>query len=308
MADDQVSVKIVADASGVAPGVNKAKESVGGLEGAVTDLNATMQAMSRQMAEAMDKMAASTKKVGEGIKHLSEESEAGFRGIIMGVHEGVESFNAFKASLAEIGEVYMAAFAVERIVDWSKEMGEAAEKTKHTAETFGMTVPQVEGLSAAAAASGMSVDTLTKGLGILDKNMISAASGTGTAAIAFKAVGISASDGKTQMQMMLEVADKFKNMDDGPKKVALAMELFGRSGKEMIPFLNMGAQGIEELDQKTQRYAAGVMVTAHQTAQCHHSRYSPYPSDLARMGQIRGGAGCITQNGLASDAPNAWPV
>jgi hypothetical protein len=44
-------------------------------------------------------------------------------------------------------------------------------------------------------------------------------------------VGISFNDGRTQMEKLAVVADKFKNMDDGPKKVALAMQLFGRSAR-----------------------------------------------------------------------------
>ena len=41
---------------------------------------------------------------------------------------------------------------------------------------------------------------------MFDKILIAAASGTGTAAMAFKAMGISATDGKDQMQLMLAVA------------------------------------------------------------------------------------------------------
>jgi hypothetical protein len=46
----------------------------------------------------------------------------------------------------------------------------------------------------------------------------------------------------------------FKNMDDGPKKVALAMQLFGKSGRELIPILNLGSDGIEQLNQKMEEY------------------------------------------------------
>jgi hypothetical protein len=56
------------------------------------------------------------------------------------------------------------------------------------------------------------------------------------------------------MEKLAVVADKFKNMDDGPKKVALAMQLFGRSGKELIPILNLGSKGIEQLNQKLDEY------------------------------------------------------
>jgi hypothetical protein len=40
-------------------------------------------------------------------------------------------------------------------------------------------------------------------------------------------------------------------MEDGPTKLALSMQLFGRSGKEAIPFLNQGSAAIQELMDKT---------------------------------------------------------
>ena len=46
---------------------------------------------------------------------------------------------------------------------------------------------------------------------------------------------------------MLEVADKFKNMEDGGKKAELAMALFGRAGADMIPLLNGGSKAVTDL-------------------------------------------------------------
>ncbi len=46
---------------------------------------------------------------------------------------------------------------------------------------------------------------------------------------------------------LMEISSRFADMPDGPKKTALAMKLFGKSGVEMIPTLNEGAQGIAEL-------------------------------------------------------------
>jgi hypothetical protein len=69
-------------------------------------------------------------------------------------------------------------------------------------------------------------------MAFLDKNMASAAMGSKNVKQAMDAVGISFNDGRSQMEKLATVADKFKNMDDGPKKVALAMQLFGRSGAQ----------------------------------------------------------------------------
>lgn len=50
--------------------------------------------------------------------------------------------------------------------------------------------------------------------------------------------------------LLFEVADKFKAMPDGIDKTALALSLFGRSGKDIIKVLNLGSDGIQDLEKK----------------------------------------------------------
>jgi hypothetical protein len=68
---------------------------------------------------------------------------------------------------------------------------------------------------------------------------------------ALSKLGISMNDATGKMkatdQIMLEVADKFKDMPDGVGKTALAIQLFGRSGAAMIPMINGGRKAIEDL-------------------------------------------------------------
>lgn len=172
------------------------------------------------------------------------------------IRESITMVGEMREAMVAFGEVMIAAFALERIHQWAEGMGDAAEKTVHLAETFGMTVGQVQQLQGIAKATGMDVAVLTKGMGILDKNMVNAAGTSTTAGRALKAVGIAANDSRTQMQLLEAVADKFKNMDDGPKKVALSMALFGKSGKDLIPILNMGADGLAEFNRKSAEYGA----------------------------------------------------
>jgi hypothetical protein len=79
---------------------------------------------------------------------------------------------------------------------------------------------------------------------------------------ALAALGLSAVDASGKMkstdEVMLEVADKFKMMPDGAKKSALAIQLFGKSGADMIPLLNGGRQAVESLGiTMTTKFAKG---------------------------------------------------
>ena len=48
--------------------------------------------------------------------------------------------------------------------------------------------------------------------------------------------------------ILLQVADRFKGMPDGVNKTALAVDLFGRQGSGMVKVLNLGSEGIRELE------------------------------------------------------------
>jgi len=50
-----------------------------------------------------------------------------------------------------------------------------------------------------------------------------------------------------------EVSDKFKGFTDDANKTALAMALFGKSGAELIPFLNTGSEEIAKLSKEAKQ-------------------------------------------------------
>jgi hypothetical protein len=45
------------------------------------------------------------------------------------------------------------------------------------------------------------------------------------------------------------VAEKFSRMQDSTTKTALAIQIFGKGGAALIPFLNEGKEGLERLRQ-----------------------------------------------------------
>lgn len=72
------------------------------------------------------------------------------------------------------------------------------------------------------------------------------------AADGFAKLGVQTKDASGKQKdfttLLFEVADKFKAMPDGIDKTALALELFGRSGKDLLKVLNLGGSGIQELE------------------------------------------------------------
>ncbi len=102
--------------------------------------------------------------------------------------------------------------------------------------------------------SGTSVDNLKAGIKTLTNQMQSASEGSKTATAAFDALGLSWEDGngklKSQEEMMWEAMSALQGMDDQTQKAALAVDLFGKAGTELMPMLN-GAEGsIEAMKQQ----------------------------------------------------------
>jgi len=132
---------------------------------------------------------------------------------------------------------------------------DAGDAMNDLSQRTGVSIDALAKFKKAAATSGTDIDNVAKSLGRLSKGMFEAATtGKGKAADALNALGISATDASGKLKsadaVTLEIADRFKAMPDGVTKTALAMALFGKSGADMIPMLNMGGQAIDKLSVK----------------------------------------------------------
>lgn len=131
---------------------------------------------------------------------------------------------------------------------------EAGDAMYDLSQSTGVSVEALARFNKAAAVSGTNLEGVSKGLVKLNKAMVDAATGGKESAATFQALGINvrAADGslKSADRVMLEVANRFKGMADGPEKTALALRLFGKSGAELVPLLNMGGDAIDKLSTK----------------------------------------------------------
>ena len=128
---------------------------------------------------------------------------------------------------------------------------------------LGVTAETASGLQAVGKRFGLTVDDLSKSFGLFAKQVTGAAQGNQSMIDNFSHFGISVKDAKGNVKdfnaLFGETADAFKNAPNGFDKTAEAMKLFGRSGKDMLPILNLGSQGIQELITKAEKY--GLVLT-----------------------------------------------
>jgi hypothetical protein len=150
----------------------------------------------------------------------------------------------------------LAAFTKEGI-ESAAQMGLLAQKT-------GVSVETLSAFSWAARQSGVEQEMMVKALEKLSKAMLNQSS-------SFKTLNIETTDATGRLRpvsdVIGEVAEKLSKMPDGAFKTATAMALFGKSGAELIPFLNRGRDGIQQL---TDQASAMGLVIGTETAEAAH--------------------------------------
>ena len=146
---------------------------------------------------------------------------------------------------------------------------ESADALNKLSQRVGITVEALSTLVPAAELSGVSAQTFETGLKKLATTMFEAATGSEESARRLKALGVEFKnqDGTLRATdaVLLDLADRFQAMPDGAQKSALAVQLFGKSGAELIPFLNQGREGIAALTGEME--ALGVQIGGDTAAQ-----------------------------------------
>lgn len=151
---------------------------------------------------------------------------------------------------------YLGVEAVKQLGKMVEATVEAAVQAKHLGEQFGLSGESVQELGYAADVTGGSAEGMRVAFQRLSRGLEDARTkGTGPAITAFERLGISLSSlqGKGLDQSLEVIADRFAKMPDGATKAALAIQLFGRQGAALIPLLDKGKAGIEDLRMEARR-------------------------------------------------------
>lgn len=142
-------------------------------------------------------------------------------------------------------------FSARAIVQFGDNVLKSEARLGDLAERAGQSVETLSRLGYAASQSSSDVESLSQGFNALAKSSRAARDGTGDAADAFTSLGVDVESANGQLkasdELLLELADRFSQYEDGLAKSAAAQAIFGKSGAELIPFLNKGRAGIEAL-------------------------------------------------------------
>jgi lambda family phage tail tape measure protein len=200
-----------------------------------------------------------TKRAEKRLKEFEETAKAWGKAI------------AVSAAAAGVAVAYMTKQAIDNM-----------DKLGKQAQMAGVTVESLSALSYAAELAGLSQDELTSSMVKLTKGMSDAKQGTGEALKGFQALGIEVDKLGSADSAMQAIAEQFAGMKDGAEKTALAVSLFGRSGAQMIPFLNAGADGLRQMSKEADILGKVISTETAKSAE-------EFNDTLTKMGSISEG-------------------
>lgn len=199
--------------------------------------------------------------------------------LITAVNQTQAAFNAVKGGLSGLASAAQSvngvlgnlglAVTAAGMVALVKSSINAGDELSKMSQRVGISVETLSLWNPAAQQAGVSSEAFEKGLRKLSTTMVDAATGGEDAARTFKTVGVEFKNQDGTLRgtdaVLLDLAERFKAMPDGAEKSALAVQIFGKAGAELIPFLNQGRDGINELTDELR--SLGIEMSGESAAQ-----------------------------------------
>lgn len=195
---------------------------------------------------------------GEGAKGAGRET-TNFGQIAQEVFAASEGgVMGLAAAFSRLLPVAAAAGAIFGLLKFGAAFGDEAEKLDQMSTKLGMAATEVSRWGNLAISAGISNEAFAGSAQRLSRALYMAANGGKSQSAAFQQLGIDIRGVTSTSDLMMKMADSFSKMEDGPKKTALAMQLMGRAGANMLPILNGGSKAIEEQMALADQYGANV--------------------------------------------------
>lgn len=174
--------------------------------------------------------------------------------LVKGLRSASKQLQSFGAGIAKIGGIMSAAGGaiLAPMVGLVKQFSDVGDAVDKMAGRTGLSAEAVSELGHAAGLSGTDIGTLENGLRRMQKTVADAADGTETAVDALAKLGLSAADlrGLSPDQQMELLAEAISKIEDPGMRAAAAMEVFGKSGTQLLPMFADGAAGIAAMRQE----------------------------------------------------------
>lgn len=166
-----------------------------------------------------------------------------------GIASATGLMKSFAAGVAKVGFGNLLAQGINAATQAVFEFADAGAKIDDIANRTGASAEGLSQLAFAADQSGASIDDVEKAMRKLADVETEAARGGSTAAKALGRVGLTAKDldGLTPEDKFLAISQGLSQIEDPAERSSLAMDLLGKSGANLLPMMEDGAEGIQKM-------------------------------------------------------------
>jgi hypothetical protein len=144
---------------------------------------------------------------------------------------------------------------------FAENISEIGSAIEDNSKRLGISTDAYQELGYAAKQTGASVEDLSASFLVLQDKLAGAASGDAEAGKAFRALGIGVKDASGKIRdtedVFSDAAAAIKRMKDPAKQTQAAVDLFGRSGRRLLPLLKEGATGVDKLRKRFKELGGG---------------------------------------------------
>lgn len=206
------------------------------LEGLETKIQ-KMAASTNEVGAASADTAPKVDKLGREMADMGDKGDNAGSKVSLGFGSMLKAGAAFAAGMAVVNAAFA---AIKGTMD---EFGAALDlggRLTDVSSRTGILAGDVLVLERAFQNNGLSAEQMGTSVQKMQENIISAESGTGAAADAFKKLGLSISEIRAMSpdQQFEAIGKSIGNIQDPALKSSLAADIFGRSGKELIAVFN----------------------------------------------------------------------
>jgi hypothetical protein len=142
----------------------------------------------------------------------------------------------------------MAAAGVATLIA-AKKILEAGDQIQKMGLKTGFSAEELTRLKHAAELSGSSIEGIDKSIKTMQKSIFDADRGTKLMVDNFAELGLKVEDLKklSPEEQFKVISEKLAKIADPTKRAALAMQLFGRTGRDLLPMLAEGSEGLQKM-------------------------------------------------------------
>lgn len=237
----------------------------------------------------LEKFLGDLKKMDSGIEETGKKSES-LGSQFAKAGEGVLKFGAVAAGAALGGAVALAG----GLAGLALKTAASADELVELADKTGISVERLQELKFIGDQTGTSVESVTGSISRMVRGMGDAATGTGAAKDAFAALGISVVDSSGNLRnsqtVFGEVIDALGKIDNETQRDAIAMDIFGRSARELNPLVLIGSSGMAQMAEQARGLGAVMSESTARSAADFNDKLGALKMGLAGIGMQIGAA------------------